>query len=287
MGQPNASRPVQRVERRPRRAAFAIWRRSAPATDPHLWPAPRPFCGPLSSRGGDGSPASCRLAAGWESLMRLSDRQCKILEVTEAIAIVSVLSGAAVAIVVPFISARLERSRIRAQGREALRFTSYGLLWKEMRPLAIYDQSPINRETMGELSSNLSNWYFSADGGLMLTSHNRDLYFALQDLVSAVADEKSDWRAKRTSDPRPRFEEVLRRKDLTAAQALLEHLDTVKPEDWPSGDLEAMAGRWHKDIQKLAKSWAKIDSTAQFAALQQVSSVLRTGMTKDVESRLR
>jgi hypothetical protein len=45
--------------------------------------------------------------------MRLSDRLSKIEEVTAAIAIVSILSGAAVAIIVPFISARLERSRMR------------------------------------------------------------------------------------------------------------------------------------------------------------------------------
>jgi type II secretory pathway pseudopilin PulG len=37
----------------------------------------------------------------------------------EAIAIVSILAGAAVAIVVPFIGARLERSRLKEQGREA------------------------------------------------------------------------------------------------------------------------------------------------------------------------
>jgi hypothetical protein len=207
--------------------------------------------------------------------------------VTEAIAIVGVLSGAAVAIVVPFISARLERSRIRQQGREALRFTSYGVLWAEMRPLAIYDDSPVNRGTMGEMSKKLSDWYFSANGGLMLTSHNRDLYFALQDLVRAVANKETDWEAKRTTDPETTFEHVLQQRDLRAAQALREHLDGVKPEGWPSKDLDAMAGKWRKDVKKLAKDWAAIDSTEQFAVLQQVCSVLRTGLTKDVESRLR
>jgi hypothetical protein len=137
------------------------------------------------------------------------------------------------------------------------------------------------------MSKKLSDWYFSANGGPMLTSHNRDLYFALQDLVSAVADEETDWKAERTSDPRTTFEHVLERSDLRAAQALTEHLGRVKPEGWPTEDLEAMAGEWRKDVEKLAEGWAEIDSTERFAVLQQVCSVLRTGLTKDVESRLR
>jgi type II secretory pathway pseudopilin PulG len=47
---------------------------------------------------------------------------------TEAIAIVSILSGAAVAIVVPFISARLERSRMKQQSREARTAELHALL---------------------------------------------------------------------------------------------------------------------------------------------------------------
>jgi hypothetical protein len=186
-------------------------------------------------------------------------------------------------------TAVLERQleHVRATERQELRFTSYGLLWAEMRPLAIYDDSPINRKTMGEMSKKLSDWYFSANGGLMLTSHNRDLYFALQDLVSTVADEEKDWEAERTSDPRTTFEHVLDRSELRAGQALTKHLGTVKPEGWPTEGLEAMAEAWREDVEKLAKGWAEIDNTERFAVLQQVCSVLRTGLTKDVESRLR
>jgi hypothetical protein len=48
-----------------------------------------------------------------------SEQVSKIQEVAEVIAIVSIVSGAAVAITVPFINARLERSRRELQGREA------------------------------------------------------------------------------------------------------------------------------------------------------------------------
>jgi type II secretory pathway pseudopilin PulG len=40
-------------------------------------------------------------------------------DVTELLALVSIVSGAAVAVTVPFINARLERSRLEKQGRDA------------------------------------------------------------------------------------------------------------------------------------------------------------------------
>lgn len=179
-----------------------------------------------------------------------------------------------------------ELERIRGTERQELRFTSYGKLWAAMRPLAIYDDSPINRTAMKELSQKLSDWYFSEAGGLMLTRINRDLYFALQDLVSAVA-KGDDWEGARSDDPRGRFQVLLQRRRLKAAQELTKNLSVAKPEDWPSDELERMAADWHQDIRTLARDWNEIDSTEQFAALQQVSSVLRTGLTNDVESRLR
>jgi hypothetical protein len=75
------------------------------------------------------------------------------------------------------LSRKLEETR--GTERQELRFTSYGQLWAEMRPLAIYDDSPIDQHTMEKMSKKLSDWYFSETGGLMLTKHNRDLYFAL------------------------------------------------------------------------------------------------------------
>jgi hypothetical protein len=182
------------------------------------------------------------------------------------------------------LSRKLEETR--GTERQELRFTSYGRLWAEMRPLAIYDDSPIDQRTMEEMSEKLSDWYFSETGGLMLTHHNRDLYFALQDLVSAVA-RTDHWDAERTDKPKTRFEHLLQRKHLDAALALIKYLQDAKTQDWPSEDLEEMAEAWRKDILKLADDWAEIDGNDRFAVLQQVSSALRTGLANDVESRLR
>jgi hypothetical protein len=183
------------------------------------------------------------------------------------------------------LARQLEQTR--GTERQELRFTSYGTLWAEMRPLAIYDESPVNRKTLKEMSRKLSDWYFSATGGLMLTSHNRDLYFALQDLASRVGGAATDWEAERTANPRETFEAVLARSGLDNARALIEHLDTAGPQNWPSNDIGELASAWRKDVAKVATGWAELDSRERFAVLQQVSSVLRTGLTYDVESRLR
>jgi hypothetical protein len=179
-----------------------------------------------------------------------------------------------------------ELEQIRGTERQGLRFTSYGRLWAEMRPLALYDDSPIDQHAMEEMSKRLSNWYFSETGGLMLTKHNRDLYFALQDLVSAVA-RADQWEAERTDETKARFEHLLQRKHLDAALRLIEYLEGAKAKDWPSNDLEEMAAAWRRDIRKLANGWAELDGNDRFAMLQQVSSVLRSGLANDVESRLR
>ena len=183
------------------------------------------------------------------------------------------------------LARQLEQTR--GTERQELRFTSYGLLWAKMRALAIYDESPVNRETMQEMSKELSDWYFSANGGLMLTTHNRALYFALQDLVSRAGSAPTDWAAERKADTREVFEAVLEQRGLENARALLKHHDDAGPQDWPSADLEDTARAWGQDVGNLATGWGEIDASQRFAVLQQVSSVLRTGLTYDVESRLR
>jgi hypothetical protein len=177
--------------------------------------------------------------------------------------------------------------KTRGTERQELRFKSYGKLWAEMRPLAIYDDSAIDQTTMAAMSRKLSDWYFSETGGLMLTSHNRELYFAFQDLVSAVADQPG-WQAERTREPRTLFLAILNdRQELTEAPKLVEHLDKVDVSSWPSANIEELARGWHNDVKKLAEDWPNLDGTKRFAVLQQVASLLRTGLTNDVESRLR
>jgi len=179
-----------------------------------------------------------------------------------------------------------ELEKTRGTERQELRFTSYGKLWEEMRPLAIYDDSPIDQATTGKMSKHLSGWYFSATGGLMLTSHNREMYFALQDLVSAVVDQPG-WEGERMRGPRPLFLAVLDQRELTAARALIKHLKDADVSAWPSADIETLASDWRKDVAKLAKKWPELDRKQRFAVLQQVARALRTCLTNDVESRLR
>lgn len=178
-----------------------------------------------------------------------------------------------------------ELEKARATERQELRFTSYGTLWAKLRPLAIYDDSRVDGTSMGKLSKDLSDWYFSEKGGLMLTSHNRDLYFAVQDLVSSVADQQG-WEGERLREPRPVFLAVLERQGLRSARALVDHLETVDVSTWP-GDVGTLTSGWHEDVQKLAAEWPALDEQERFAVLQQVASVLRTSLTFDVESRLR
>jgi hypothetical protein len=181
-----------------------------------------------------------------------------------------------------------ELERTRGTERQELRFESYGRLWAEMRPLAIYDDSPIDSQAMATMSKQLTCWYFSEKGGLMLTSHNRDLYFALQDLVDAVG-RRPAWRAERIHDPKDTFLAVVgeTRLDLSAARALIDGLDAVPVSKWPPTDLQRLASGWRDDVVQLVDRWEALGEGERFAVLQQAASMLRTGITNDVESRLR
>ena len=67
--------------------------------------------------------------------------------------------------------AQLTRTLEKTRGveRQELRFRCYGVLWKELRPLAILRSHTADKETVGELSNKLTGWYFSKYGGLLLT----------------------------------------------------------------------------------------------------------------------
>jgi hypothetical protein len=182
-----------------------------------------------------------------------------------------------------------ELEKTRGAERQELRFEAYGKLWAAMRPLAIYDDRPITAATTASLSKELSDWYFSEKGGLMLTTHNRDLYFALQRLLRAVST-KPDWQAERIDQQKDVFRAVVgeRRLNLAAAQMLSERVEKVKVSDWPTSDIEELASEWEKkEVGELADQWAELKEGERFAVLQQTASMLRTGLANDVESRLR
>ncbi len=184
--------------------------------------------------------------------------------------------------------ARLEQELQQARGteRQELRFTAYGQLWSKMRSLAIYDVRSFGPNDARGLSSELSDWYFSETGGLLLTSTVREFYFALQALLRGIA-EQPGWTAQRSDeDPKAAFERILAERRLADAGAVLHALEADATTAWP-GTLATAAGGWRRDVSSLVADWTGLEAHGQFAVLQQVSSALRTAMVNDVESRLR
>jgi len=183
-------------------------------------------------------------------------------------------------------AARLEQElqRTRATERQELRFAAYGSLWAAMRPLAIYDAGAFGPREAAQLSTKLSDWYFSEHGGLLLTRTVRDVYFVLQDLLRSVATRPA-WRSTRIEDPRRVFDGVVARFGLTGAASMLAHLEGSIA-DWP-GPVAADAAGWKDAVESLVSRWDELADDERFAVLQQASSVLRTTMVNDVESRLR
>src|SRR5262249_1342382 len=130
-------------------------------------------------------------------------------------------------------------------------------------------------------------WYFSAEGGLMLTAPVREFYFALQDLLRAITD-AGEWRSERHAEPEAEFKHLTETKHLAG---VTEALEGLKNQDralsvW-SRDGTPLAHRWHTGVHQLAADWSHLAPSQRFAVLQQVGSMLRTAMTLDVESRLR
>ena len=183
-----------------------------------------------------------------------------------------------------------ELQKTRGVERQELRFKSYGALWKELRPLAIYDAKVINKKAVGDLSSKLSNWYFSECGGLLLTPQARDFYFALQDLLRATSRVPEEWDADRSKesegDQKLIFRAVLTARSADEAVSVLDYFSTGAFEDWQN-EATDLGKKWREGIKDVAAAWNELDEGQRFATLQQVGSILRTSLVNDLESRLR
>jgi hypothetical protein len=184
-----------------------------------------------------------------------------------------------------------ELQKTRGIERQELRYQSYGALWATLRPLAIYDERAISRMTAGELSTTLSDWYFSTTGGLLLTPQARDFYFALQELLHRISRLPEDWQADRTpaaeGKEQSAFEDVLARHKVgLAAIGVLSYLSKGVFGDWHVR-AAGLGGNWRMAIREVASRWVDLDPTERFATLQQAGSVLRACLTIDLESRLR
>lgn len=183
-----------------------------------------------------------------------------------------------------------ELQKTRGIERQELRFKSYGALWKELRPLAIYEATAINKEVAVDLSSKLSDWYFSECGGLLLTPQARDFYFALQDLLRVTSKVPENWsvdRPKETGGSEQEiFREVLKARNADEAIIAMEYISSGSLEDWQN-KAAGHATNWRNGIKDVAAAWNELDDRQRFATLQQVGSVLRTSLVNDLESRVR
>src|SRR5262249_33685939 len=136
----------------------------------------------------------------------------------------------------------------------------------------------------------LSNWYFSACGGLLLTPQARDFYFALQDLLRATSNSPDDWEVVRPQESgeneRDLFKAVVRAKGTTEAVSAFEYIKSDALDEWQTL-APGHAQNWRKGINAIADKWGELDNAQRFLMLQQVGSVLRTSLANDLESRLR
>jgi hypothetical protein len=186
-----------------------------------------------------------------------------------------------------------ELQKTRGVERQELRYKSYGALWKELRPLAIYDAAVIDKEVVGKLSSSLSDWYFSECGGLLLTSQARSFYFAVQDLLRATSRIPEDWEADRSEESegeqRNHVYSLLERKRgddvVLKAIGVLDYFRTGTYENWHETAPD-LGRRWREGISQIAAGWMELDRKERFAVLQQAGSLLRTSLVNDVEARL-
>jgi hypothetical protein len=103
---------------------------------------------------------------------------------------------------------RLDIARHRSSDLLNRRFTAYGILWSQMNDLAIYSAAPFDEKVAQSLSDRLSTWYFSADGGMLLSATARDFNVALQDTLTTLAG-ATITPLPRITNPRKAFLEVL------------------------------------------------------------------------------
>ena len=183
-----------------------------------------------------------------------------------------------------------ELQKTRGVERQELRYKSYGALWKELRPLAVYDATVINKNVVGDLSVKLSDWYFSEYGGLLLTPQARNFYFALQDLLRVTSKVPEEWDADRSEasigDQRDIFLEVLKARNVGKAIDVYNYFLTGAFEDWQTKATN-LGKEWEEGIKAIAEAWNELNEQQRFATLQQVGSILRSSLVNDLESRLR
>ncbi len=180
-----------------------------------------------------------------------------------------------------------ELQRSRGTERQELRFKSYGKLWAALRPLALYDDEPLDHAAINQLTKSLSDWYFSEQGGLLLTKQSREFYFALQDLLKAIQLARPNWQAARSATD-SEYAKGLRKmlKDSAEGLEALDYFEAERFDDWPEA-APRLGKKWRQVMTTAGAHWDALEPGARFILLQQAGSKLRTSLVADLESRLR
>jgi len=176
------------------------------------------------------------------------------------------------------------------------RFNAYGDLWSRMEPVSVHTGKEFKPSTVNDLSESLSIWYFSSEGGLLLTERAKAFYLAFQKLLRTVGN-ISEWTCQdRPNDPEGRFLKLLKSIDNNKAtvEGCLKHLEAGRPELLDPQNWTAACELISTKLQDLFKE--KQDDSVKkepndvgeeiYAALQQVSSVLRSNLAYELQSRL-
>jgi hypothetical protein len=183
-----------------------------------------------------------------------------------------------------------ELQKSRGLERQELRFKSYGTLWKELRPLAIYDAVRIDRKVASDLCAKLSDWYFSECGGLLLTPQAREFYFALQDLLRVISSLPTPWNADKSEelegDANRTFHELLEARRASGGISVLDYFSNGSFADWQEKAF-SLGKEWRKSVNQFGPVWSELRERERFAVLQQVGSKLRSSLVNDLESRER
>lgn len=163
------------------------------------------------------------------------------------------------------------------------RFDAYGRLWATMKPIAIYSDDVLSPSKVRSLGEALSGWYFSVDGGMFLTSRARDFYFALQDTLEAAGELKGWKCTHRPDDVKGKFKDLLSSFDNGAGLSpeTLDHPENIDPMEWRSV-CRNIAAR----LKSLPTEGGVEVNDTVFAAVQQISSALRSILAFELRTRL-
>ena len=176
------------------------------------------------------------------------------------------------------------------------RFTAYGDLWARMKPVAIYTAEEFGPCTVKELSESLSLWYFSSEGGLFLTERAKVFYFAFQNLLTTIGN-MAEWGCQeRPCNSKVRFLQLLRGLDQDKAnvEECLNHLDSERPDLLDPQNWLAVCELISTKLEDVFKEKQNDPLTQEpadvggeiYSAIQQVSSVLRSNLAWELQSRL-